>query len=181
MAVRKVLVDYASDTWARVEGSAQHPVKVLLENAGLLDDPVGETVFLFQGFVDAVELLERGAEEHLARQEQDDELGRLAAAFNDMADKLKQSHDQLESTVAERTAELTQRNEELQTEIAERWRAEEADRRTGPDRQCRHLNAARSSCRSWRWAPAAGSAGPTPRHRSRSALCRVRSSSVKRW
>jgi len=60
----------------------------------------------------------------------DDELGRLAAAFNDMADKLKQSHDQLESTVAERTAELTQRNAELQTEIAERWRAEEELRRS---------------------------------------------------
>lgn len=60
----------------------------------------------------------------------DDELGHLAAAFNEMAEKLKRSHDQLESSVAERTAELTQRNEELQTEIAERWRTEEELRRS---------------------------------------------------
>jgi len=60
----------------------------------------------------------------------DDELGQLARAFNDMASRLKESHDLLESTVAERTAELTQRNEELQTGIAERWRAEEQLRRS---------------------------------------------------
>ena len=60
----------------------------------------------------------------------DDELGQLATAFNDMACKLKESHDRLESTVAERTAELTERNEELQTEIAERWRTEEQLRRS---------------------------------------------------
>jgi two-component system, LuxR family, sensor kinase FixL len=58
----------------------------------------------------------------------DDELGRLATAFNDMAQNLKQSHDHLESTVEERTAELTDTNQKLQTEIAERWRAEEAVR-----------------------------------------------------
>jgi len=56
----------------------------------------------------------------------DDELGRLATAFNDMAQNLKQSHDHLESTVEERTAELTDTNQQLQTEIAERGRAEEA-------------------------------------------------------
>jgi len=55
----------------------------------------------------------------------DDELGQLAAAFNDMAQKLKQSHDHLETTVEQRTAELTQTNQKLQTEIAERWRTEE--------------------------------------------------------
>ncbi len=60
----------------------------------------------------------------------DDELGQLATAFNDMACKLKRSHDQLESMVAERTAELTERNNELQTEVAERWRAEEQLRRS---------------------------------------------------
>ncbi len=56
----------------------------------------------------------------------DDELGRLAVAFNDMAQTLKQSHDHLESTVTQRTAELTDANQHLQTEIAERWRAEAA-------------------------------------------------------
>jgi signal transduction histidine kinase len=54
----------------------------------------------------------------------DDELGQLAQAFNDMAQKLKHSHDQLETTVEERTAELTDANQNLQTQIAERWRAE---------------------------------------------------------
>jgi len=55
----------------------------------------------------------------------DDEIARLATAFNDMARKLRESRDQLESTVRERTAELTQRNDELQTQVVERWRAEE--------------------------------------------------------
>jgi two-component system, LuxR family, sensor kinase FixL len=60
----------------------------------------------------------------------DDELGRLATAFNDMASKLMLSHHHLETTVAERTAELTQANHRLQTEITERWSAEEAVRQS---------------------------------------------------
>jgi len=60
----------------------------------------------------------------------DDELGRLATAFNDMAGKLKQSHDHLETTVEERTAELTEANHKLQSEITERWSAEEAVRQS---------------------------------------------------
>lgn len=60
----------------------------------------------------------------------DSELRRLADAFNDMARKLKLSHDHLEAMVDERTAELSQRNDELQTQIAERWRAEEQLRRS---------------------------------------------------
>jgi hypothetical protein len=39
LAVRKVLVDYATDKWARLEGSAEHAVKVVIENVGLLNDP----------------------------------------------------------------------------------------------------------------------------------------------
>ncbi|MDT8324760.1 MAG: hypothetical protein RRA94_11640, partial [Bacteroidota bacterium] len=39
MAVRKVLVDYATDKWARLEDPAKHKVRVLLENVGLLSDP----------------------------------------------------------------------------------------------------------------------------------------------
>ena len=44
LAVRKVLVDYATDKWARLEGSATHKVKVLIENAGLLDDPTSVSI-----------------------------------------------------------------------------------------------------------------------------------------
>ncbi|MDT8324549.1 MAG: BNR-repeat neuraminidase N-terminal domain-containing protein, partial [Bacteroidota bacterium] len=39
VAVRKVLVDYATDKWARLEDPAEHRVKVLLENVGLIADP----------------------------------------------------------------------------------------------------------------------------------------------
>jgi len=60
----------------------------------------------------------------------DDELARLAAAFNDMTGKLGQARDHLESVVQERTAELARRNDELQTQVAERRRAEEQLRRS---------------------------------------------------
>ena len=60
----------------------------------------------------------------------DDELGQLATAFNAMVQKLKQSHDHLETSVEKRTAELSQANQYLQTEVLERRRAEEQLRRS---------------------------------------------------
>lgn len=60
----------------------------------------------------------------------DDELGRLATAFNAMAQKLKQSHDHLETTVEKRTVELSQANHHLQTEVVERRRTAEQLRRS---------------------------------------------------
>ena len=42
-----------------------------------------------------------------------DEIGQLAAAFNDMADRLHDSHEGLERQVAQRTSELSTANEQL--------------------------------------------------------------------
>ncbi|MBN1446283.1 MAG: T9SS type A sorting domain-containing protein [Bacteroidetes bacterium] len=39
MAVLKARVSYATNKWTRLEGSAVHTVKVLLQNIGLVDDP----------------------------------------------------------------------------------------------------------------------------------------------
>lgn len=39
MSVAEVLLPYADNKWARIEGAASHTVKVLLENVGLKDDP----------------------------------------------------------------------------------------------------------------------------------------------
>jgi len=66
----------------------------------------------------------------------DDELGHLAMAFNDMAKRLKESHDHLEATVSQRTTELTEANRQLQTEITERRRAEDALRAGEHRLQC---------------------------------------------
>ena len=55
-----------------------------------------------------------------------DEVGILANAFNEMADKLRESHEGLEVQVRERTRELTNANELLAKEVAERTRAEAA-------------------------------------------------------
>ena len=62
-----------------------------------------------------------------------DELGELAAAFNDMAEKRQQAEHALqgayarvESQVQERTAELASANEQLQLQLQERQRAENA-------------------------------------------------------
>ena len=56
----------------------------------------------------------------------DDEIGELAASFNEMAAKLKESYAHLEQKVKERTAELTSANTKLEEEITERKHAEEA-------------------------------------------------------
>ncbi len=54
-----------------------------------------------------------------------DEVRALAASFNAMIDKLKESHGLLETRIAERTTELSRVNEQLQAELAERRHAEE--------------------------------------------------------
>jgi PAS domain S-box-containing protein len=55
-----------------------------------------------------------------------DELGQLAASFNKMGGDLQRYHENLEALVVERTTELKSANEQLQREIAERNRTEEA-------------------------------------------------------
>jgi len=55
-----------------------------------------------------------------------DEIGRLATAFNEMADKLQESRAGLEQQVAERTQELSKTNRELEWEITEHKRVEQA-------------------------------------------------------
>ena len=55
----------------------------------------------------------------------DDEIGELAASFNNMAGKLKESYTDLEEKVKERTAKLSSANAKLEEEVAERKKAEE--------------------------------------------------------
>ena len=53
-----------------------------------------------------------------------DEIGRLGSAFNTMSAKLKESYEGLEQRVKERTTELEQAKNGLETEIVQRKRAE---------------------------------------------------------
>jgi PAS domain S-box-containing protein len=59
----------------------------------------------------------------------EDEIEQLANDFNQMAAKLAESYRSLEQKVIERTAELTQANQNLENEIAERKQAEQAQAR----------------------------------------------------
>lgn len=54
-----------------------------------------------------------------------DELGTLAAVFNEMSAKLRESYMSLEQKVQERTEELEKANRDLKSEVRERKKAEE--------------------------------------------------------
>jgi signal transduction histidine kinase/DNA-binding response OmpR family regulator len=72
--------------------------------------------------------LRAGNLEVRARIESEDELGQLADSFDAMATRMNMLVGTLEQNVAERTADLTQANIQLQQEIEERLRAEEEAR-----------------------------------------------------
>ncbi|UCC88823.1 MAG: HAMP domain-containing protein, partial [Anaerolineales bacterium] len=72
--------------------------------------------------------LRAGNLEVRARIDSADELGQLADSFNAMATRMNTLVGTLEQNVAERTADLTQANVQLQQEIGERLRAEEESR-----------------------------------------------------
>ena len=56
----------------------------------------------------------------------DDEMGELGRSFNEMAARLERILNSLESRVAQRTADLSASNQQLQQEISQRIQAEEA-------------------------------------------------------
>ena len=60
-----------------------------------------------------------------------DEISALGAAFNKLVEHLRATHASLEFRVNERTDELRRTNEQLQSELAERKRAEEELRESG--------------------------------------------------
>jgi two-component system cell cycle sensor histidine kinase/response regulator CckA len=55
-----------------------------------------------------------------------DEIGQLSESLNNMAEDLSRYRDHLEELVEDRTAELTRANEELEREVIERKRADQA-------------------------------------------------------
>ena len=73
--------------------------------------------------------LQAGNLEVRARINSADELGQLGDGFNAMATRIKSLVGSLEGQVAERTAKLVTSNEQLQEEITERVRAEDALRK----------------------------------------------------
>ena len=80
-------------------------------------------------FHKGAEIIGTGNLDFEVKVESNDEIGRLAGAFNRMVTNLKTtmaSRDELESRVNERTAELTLANEKLKKEIEDRRQAEKA-------------------------------------------------------
>lgn len=68
-----------------------------------------------RGITDAAEALAAGEEMDPVPVTRSDEIGRLAASFNAMAEEVRRSHQLLEDRVARRTAELQEANQELES------------------------------------------------------------------
>ncbi len=66
----------------------------------------------------------RGDFSHKAKISSNDEIGLLAASFNEMAEELQNSHAEMDLEVQERTVELSEANEKLSQEINERESSE---------------------------------------------------------
>jgi signal transduction histidine kinase len=99
--------------------------------AGLLIAGVAASYWLARRFTrpivqvtDAATIIASGDLSARVPVESDDEIGALAAAFNDMTGKLAHSYATLEERVVARTKELSDANAQLQHEIDERRRAE---------------------------------------------------------
>ena len=80
---------------------------------------------------DAVTEMGKGDFDTEVEIESNDEIGQLACAFKEMAgqrkqaeEKLREAHDELETRVEERTAELVRTNDVMESEICEREKAE---------------------------------------------------------
>jgi PAS domain S-box-containing protein len=72
----------------------------------------------------SAKILQSGDLGHRATVSGHDEFDQLAHTLNDMAASIQTSYQRLEEQVAQRTAELSQRNQELQREIQEREHAQ---------------------------------------------------------
>jgi len=75
-----------------------------------LTAPIGE-------LVEGVERIAAGDLSHHVRTRNRDEIGLLAERFNEMSDRLRDSFETLEAKVAERTNQLTQTNDDLQSAL----------------------------------------------------------------
>jgi len=105
--------------------------KFILLSALLLVSTIGTlgiaVYFTVKYFTKPINDLAKGAERvgggdltYRAKIQTKDEVGKLAASFNAMAAKLKESHANLEQRVKERTAELSSANVKLKGEVEQR-------------------------------------------------------------
>src|SRR4030042_2922205 len=86
--------------------------------------------FLQKGIIEPITKLKKGIEhledsdfESTIEVKSKDEIGELAADFNDMAKRLKESYEGLEEKVAEKTKQLKELNENLEIKVEEKKKA----------------------------------------------------------
>jgi signal transduction histidine kinase/HAMP domain-containing protein len=96
-------------------------VVLALAIADLISRTITEPIRRLLSGVTRISAGELGTRIDLANE---DEFGRLARAFNDMAYRLQESHETLEEKVCRRTAEISAVNETLEREIAVRAKVE---------------------------------------------------------
>jgi len=120
------LVRIRGELASRVRSSILVSLIVIAVGTGLTIVLVKQLLRPLKNLIDATVAIAGGDRSRRVQEDALPEFATLARSFNRMADRLQESYSSIERTIEQRTAELTSRTDELETEITTRERIESA-------------------------------------------------------